>query len=179
MSIVIPPALHEVLGTRQTRLSLITIGSTILGAFVLLGPEVLATNQVALWRRGLALVLLLDIAAGAVANLTAGTSAFYAQSPRRRWVFIAVHVHFPVFAALLGLPLWPAVLVWAYTVGAASVLNLLFAHPEQRVLAGMVLTLGVMGLAALELGPLGTAVAALFMLKVCYAFAVNHGEAPR
>ena len=174
MAIPIPPALHDVLGTRQSVPALaaiaVAVGAVLVVFFSLQGPH----TDVPIWRRMLALVFLLDIAAGAVANLTAGTNDHYAQSARRRWLFIAVHIHLPLFAVLLGLPLAPYVGVWAYVIAAAAGLNLAVRHPDQRVVAGAVMVIGLMALPLLGLDPLGGVAAALFIVKVCYAFAVNH-----
>lgn len=174
MTIRIPSALHEVLGEHQSIAALGAIAASGLGFALLWGPGILQGAEVAFWRRALAFLLLIDIAAGAVANLSAGTNAFYAQRPRHRWGFILLHVHLPLFGALLGLPLGPFVAVWAYTICAAVVLTLLISHPSQRILAGGLLVFGLGALPVLLPDPLSLAVSALFLFKVAYSFAVDH-----
>lgn len=170
----IPSALHDVLGQRQTALSLAAIGAALVGAGVVFAALQGAHAELAVLRRVLAFMLFLDLAAGAVANVTAGTNAHYAQSAQRRWVFIAVHIHLPVFALLMGLPLAPYLMIWAYVMVSVSGLTLVFAHPDQRVMAASVTVLGLMALPLLGLSPVGAVAAGLFIVKLCYAFAVNH-----
>lgn len=174
MSIKIPSLLHEVLGERQSRSGLVLVGLLSAALALLWLPAIAHQGDLALWRKVLAGLLLLDIAAGAAANLTAGTNAFYASRPAHRWGFIAIHIHLPLMATLLGLPLAPYLLVWAYTIAAAVVVNLLQGHPAQRLVAGGLLCLGLMALPLLALDGLGMAASLLFLFKVAYAFAVNH-----
>lgn len=172
----IPSAFHEVLGETQDAPTLVAVGLTA----VLLGGALgwaawpnLA--EVEAWRRVLALLLILDIAAGCAANFTRGTNDFYAARPAHRIGFIAIHVHLPAVLALAGLPLLAGLLVWAWTVAGALVVNALKGKSSQVVAAGALLAAGL-GLAPL-LGPWepwALAVAQLFMVKVLYAFAVNH-----
>lgn len=172
--ILIHSALHDVLGRRQSVLALSAVGAALVGAAVVFAALQGAHADIAIWRRALAFFLLLDLAAGAVANFTTGTNAHYAQSAKRRWVFVTVHIHLPVFAVLMGLPLPPYLILWAFVIVAVSGLTLVFARPEQRVLAALVTVLGLMAVPLLGLAPLGAVAAALFIVKLCYAFAVNH-----
>lgn len=172
--IPIPKALHEVLGETQSRTSLLLVVTTVVIAMALWARPILGVEGVGLWRRVLALLLFMDVAAGAVANLTEGTNRFYAARPAHRWGFIALHFHLLIFAALLDLPLLPFALIWAYVIGATVVLNVLAGYKEQRVLAGGLVATGLMALPLLPLDPLGLVVSALFLFKLCYAFAVDH-----
>lgn len=171
----IPAAFKEVLGSRQSVGALLCIALvTVLAATlwgVTIGQEV-ASNS--LWRQVLAWLLMLDIAAGAIANFTPGTNAFYAERPAWRWGFIAIHVHLPLVGWLLGVPLAPLLGVWAYTIGAAVLVNLTFGRRWQPVLAGTLLCVGVLGISQLSLPAWLMSLTLLFMIKVLYAFAVNH-----
>jgi hypothetical protein len=170
----IPGLLHDVLGERQSPLALVLVAAPCVLGLALWGQVIVGSADVALWRKALALLLFIDIAAGAVANLTRGTNAFYAARPRNRWVFIAVHLHLIAFAALLALPLAPYVAVWAYTISATIILNLLATRQDQRVLAGALVAIGWMILPLMALEPVGLMASALFIFKLCFAFAVNH-----
>lgn len=121
----VPSAFKEVLGARQSAGALLCIAVLTALAATLwaltIGQE---ASSVRLWRQVLAWLLMLDIAAGAVANFTPGTNAFYAERPAWRWGFIAVHVHVVLIGWLLAVPLAPLVLVWGYTIGAAALVNL-------------------------------------------------------
>ncbi|MCH8531348.1 MAG: hypothetical protein LAT65_10895 [Saccharospirillum sp.] len=171
----IPASLKEVLGARQSAGALLCIALlTVLAAIIWnhsMGPD---SGSVGMWRLVLAWLLMLDIAAGAVANFTPGTNAFYAERPVWRWGFIAIHVHLPVVGWLLGLPLAPLLWVWGYTIMAACLVNLCHGRRWQPVLAGSLLCAGALGTALLSLSPWLLSLALLFMIKVLYAFAVNH-----
>lgn len=171
-AVVIPTPLHDVLGERQTRLSIAVIAGV---AVVATLATAQALADVALWRALVAALLIADIGAGAVANLTKGTNDYYAARPRQRWVFIAVHIHLPCVALLLALPLLPALLAWGMTITAAIVVNALHEHPDQRVLAGALLAVVGCALPFLPAQqPVLLVVSALFAAKVAYAFAVDH-----
>ena len=123
----------------------------------------------------LALLLILDIIAGCAANFTRGTNDFYAARPAHRIGFIAIHIHLPVVLALAGLPLVPGLLVWAWTIAGAFLVNALNGRSSQVPVAGVLVAVGL-GAAPLigPWEPWALAVAQLFLVKVLYAFAVNH-----
>ncbi len=174
----IPTPLHDVFGAKQRPLAIALIVAAALGvptALAVAEPHLLTT--VAAWRIVVAALLIADIAAGAVANLTAGTNDHYVARPTARWVFIAVHLHLPAVALLLDLPLVPALIVWAATIGGAVTVNLLRAHPEQRVIAGVFFVAITTAAVLLSDVPALTVVGILFAFKVNYAFAVDHARA--
>ena len=171
--IAIPSPLHDVLGKHQSGPSLVLIGGVAAIALIATAPALVG---IPVWRSVVVALLIADIAAGAVANLTAATNDHYAARPRSRWIFLAVHVHLPVVALLLGAPLAPAIIVWAATIAAGSIVNLLAAGAVQRAAGGaafavilcLVLTLP-------DQHPALLVVSSLFAFKVVYAFAVDHG----
>lgn len=169
-TIAIAPSLRELFGERQSARDLIRIAAVMPLAVAAVLPSLL---DVPMWRSVLAAILVADIAAGAVANLTAGTNGHYAASRRRRALFIAVHVHLPLVALLLDLPLWPAVAAWAMTIIAAVIVER--SKTSQRVTAGALLV-AILAITALVPGASAQLlfVAALFAFKVAYAFAVDH-----
>lgn len=168
--------LQDVFGEAQQPAQLISIlgfGIAVPAILAVTSPEIV--GSVALWRGLLALLLVLDIAAGCVANFTRGTSDFYARQPRNRWVFIAIHVHVVAIAALLSLDLTASIAVWGYTIAAAILVNLLAGTPSQTFAGGLLLAIGLTGIALWPgLSPFMSAVCALFMLKVLFSFAVDH-----
>lgn len=168
--------LHDVFGEAQRPAQLIAILS-----FGIAVPAILAvtmcdlTGSVAPWRSVLALLLVLDIAAGCVANFTRGTSDFYAGRPRNRWVFIAIHIHVVAVAGLLNTDLIPSIAVWGYTIAGAILVNLLAGKPSQTFAGGLLLGIGLTGIGLWPgLSPFMTVVCTLFMLKVLFSFAVDH-----
>lgn len=172
----IPRPLHEVLGETQSPGSIVAVlgvGLVVGGALLVGYAPGLAT--VAPWRAAVAALLLFDLGAGVVANFTRGTNAFYAARPRMRLVFIAIHVHPLVVALLLSRPLGALAAAWGYTVLAAFAVNALAGRASQTPVAGALLAAGVAGVALLPgLTPPDLALAAIFLLKVPFAFAVDH-----
>lgn len=177
-TIRIPRFLHEVLGEEQSALEIALValgGLTAAAAFAAIASSGAASSLARL----VAIILAADLGAGAIANFTRGTSDYYALRPRLRWVFIAIHVHLPLIALLIGVGLGSSAAVWAYTVAAASAVNL-SPPPRQIALAGAFVAVGTMliGILAWDSRALRLA-AALFLVKVAYAFAVDHYAAAR
>lgn len=175
-SLPMPKALHEAFGERQQPLHLAFIlgfGGAVCAFAFSLYPETFA--EISFWKSVLALVILFDIAAGCVANFTPGTNSYYATRPGHRWAFIAMHVHLPLFALLLGEPIAATLALWFYTIMVASVVNLQRNSGNQRVVAA---TLVLVGLLVVLFGgvftPLVALTGMLFLIKVAYAFAVDH-----
>lgn len=168
--------LHDVFGETQQPGQLAAIlgfGIAVPAVLAMTSPELI--GAVAPWRAVLALLLVLDIAAGCVANFTRGTSDFYAGRARNRWLFIAVHVHVVAVAALLNLDLTASIAVWGYTIAGAILVNLRAGRPSQTFVGGLLLSAGLTGIALWPgLTSFMTAVCALFMLKVLFSFAVDH-----
>jgi hypothetical protein len=177
VTVRIPESLHDVLGEQQTRPELAMVaafGMAVTGWILVAGRDLLV--EVPLWRAALAGLLILDVAAGSAANLTRGTNRYYALRPRHRLVFIAVHVHLLAIAWLLEAPLAPAAVVWASTMVAALVVNRLSGSSLQTFVGGVGLAVGIVLVVMLtpSMGPPLAAVAALFLMKVAFAFAVDH-----
>ena len=175
-SLRIHPHLHDVFGEEQPVAYLAAIllfGAAVAVVFTLSAGPLLA--DLAWWRAALALVFVLDIAAGCVANFTPSTNDFYAARPRNRWVFIAIHFHIVLVALLVGSGITAAVTVWAYTIAAAALVNRLAGQGAQTFVGGLLLAVGLTALPLLPgLTPAMMAVSGLFMLKVLFSFAVNH-----
>lgn len=171
----VPQILHDVLGERTRRGDVALI---LLGGAIVAGLFVYQVEQVGLpwWRYLVAIALVADIAAGAVANLTQGTNDYYAERPGHRWAFIAIHVHVLVLAWALQMPLAQAAALWAYTISAAIIVNLQFGSASQLPLAGLLVTVGAAGVLLWQ--PSGPAalslVYLLFLFKVVFSFAVDH-----
>lgn len=171
-----PPALHDVFGESPSwreMAAVLTFGLTA-AVWLTLGLRA-EFSGLPWWRLTIAALVIADIAAGCVANFTRSTNDFYAARPRHRWVFIAVHGHVLVLAAALGADLEVALAVWAYTVVAASVVNVLAGAPAQRFVAGLLLAVALVWIPQIQglTAPL-VVVDCLFVLKVAFAFAVDH-----
>jgi hypothetical protein len=175
-----PSWLHDVLGEEPVAAELAAIVAFALPTATI--TLALTRPTVALWRAALAWLLLADIAAGCVANFTRSTNDYYATRPRNRWAFIAVHVHLPAFAWLVGADpasAWSAAALWLYTILAASVVNGLAGREQQVFVAGLLLSVGLAGVAAVPATMAIRVASALFLTKVAFSFAVDHHRRPR
>jgi len=178
----IPPMLHDIFGEQPTTRSILTIllfGGGLTAALYVAYPDM--TNGLSPLRIALALLLMFDVFCGCLANFTASTSNYYATRSIHRIVFIAVHVHIVLVALLLDADLWYSIGVWAYTMIGACIVNALIGRPSQRFAAGFFLSIGLACMPVIpDVSPYMRIVGTLFMLKVMFAFAVDHyGEAMR
>jgi hypothetical protein len=171
-----PVALRELLGDTFEPVQVMAM----VGFGVVLATAVLAATDLTTlpgWRIALAAALIGDIGAGCLSNFTASTNGFYGARPSLRWVFIAAHGHLVAVAWALGWPMAPAVGVWAWTIGSASVVNVLAGRASQRVVAGGLFAVSVLAPLLWTIPAPMQVVASLFTLKVAYAFAVRHEPA--
>ncbi|MBD1581336.1 hypothetical protein [Pseudoalteromonas sp. S16_S37] len=173
----IPKSLHDVLGEQQSKSALLSIAIfTLLGSIVIFSlmhyqaPE----QSYAWWQYALGELIIIDIVAGAAANFTQGTNHYYAKSAKSRWIFIAIHIHLLAVAVLFEQSLLQALYIWAYVIIGACFLNLLFRNPWQRIIALLVVLGGLIVIASFGLPWWYQLVAGLFLVKVCYSFAVDH-----
>lgn len=176
MTIRMPSYLHDVFGESQTigeilAIALFGVGLTTLLFFVF--PEM--THNLPLWRSAIAYLLIADIFAGCIANFTRSTNNYYAARDKQRLVFIAIHAHILIVAWLLGTGLWNSVIVWGYTIAGAFVVNALKGNQFQIFVAGVLLVLGISIIVlGVETPKYFLVISLLFMVKVLFAFAVDH-----
>lgn len=129
--------------------------------------------ELPVWRAALAASLFFDLAAGVVVNLTRSTNDFYQARPALRWVFLAVHWHLVPLAWLLKLPVTSGLAACSVALAVGGLVNM---RGGNRVIAGAALVVGFAVLAHLSLGPHLLQAAQLFLLKVGFAFAVDHSQ---
>lgn len=188
----VPQFFHDILGETVGLGELIGIAASIVTVSAMLWHYGLS-GIVALggfgWQDLVALLLTIDIVAGAFANLTAGTTAYYAARPVNRIIFIAVHIQ-PLLLfwlwgdALNGSSFFSAggviTVFWSYTAISALAVNALKDRRTQQLLAGCATILGISGLALLPstLPAVIEQILAIYLFKVVYAFAVNHELQP-
>lgn len=175
--IKIPKFFHEILGENQKKIELIFIilfaalSTTFLFIFYY---DFLSTLP--LLNQGILLLLTLDITGGVIANLTYGTDQFYSKRKKTRMVFIAIHIQPILIFLFTKLPLWIGLILWAYTIFCAIILERLKNHPSQKVFAGFDFFVGLVILFGFQssLTPFVTFLILLFLFKVLYSFSVNH-----
>ncbi|MFC0216191.1 hypothetical protein ACFFK0_27725 [Paenibacillus chartarius] len=171
----LPTLLHDVFGKEQRPaviLLIVLFGAIVAGALFFMFPATF--EGIAVWRRVLAFLLIFDICSGSVANFTASTSNYYAERPHKRLVFIAVHVHLPLVALLLGIHSWTSIVVWLYTAAGAYVVNAQSGE-RQVFVSGLLLAAGIGWVPVLYAAePVMLVAGLLFMLKVLFSFSVDH-----
>lgn len=176
-TVMIPKFFHELFGEKQNIIEfLLIIAFTIISA-VAVGIITLTEWKQYDWYQLIVLGLLyLDIAGGVLANLTFSTNQHYQDRPKARLVFIAVHVQPLIIGFVLEAGFWLCVIVWAYTIVSALIVNALNELPIQRTVGGLLMAIGLMGLYLLgqETPLLILTILLLFIIKVIFSFAVNH-----
>ncbi len=173
----IPKFLHELLGEFQTKSSIVVIALFVLISGLLIGilgydewKELSLVKQVVTW------FLFLDISGGVIANLTKGTDLFYERSPRNRWIFIAIHVQPIILSWSMGISISYGIMICAYTLISAVLLNLIRDYSIHNLLAGSFTGLGFL-LAAYFSQSVPFFVSTLFIFyifKVLFSFSVFH-----
>lgn len=135
--IKIPKFFHEILGEFQTISSLVVIALFVLISGFAIGilgydewTRLPLAKQIVTW------FLCLDISGGVVANLTKGTDIFYAKHPRKRWIFIAIHLQPIILSWSMGISIHYGVIICAYTLICASLLNFIRNYSFHNLLAG-------------------------------------------
>ena len=173
----IPKFFHELLGELQSKSSLaaIVIFVVIAGLFVgVLGYEDL--SGLTLLKQAVTWLLFLDISGGVIANLTRGTDTYYDRDPVKRWIFIAIHIQPIILSWSMDISLHYGVIIWAYTLTGAVILNLIRNNPHHILIAGGLTGLGL--LTAVYLGQFvpffAAALWTLYIFKVLFSFSVFH-----
>ncbi|UTV30826.1 hypothetical protein [Photobacterium atrarenae] len=171
---LVPKALHEVFGEKQ---SVIEVVFTAL--FAVVGTSLIYFHfdfpgTAHTWRTAFGLILIADVLAGCLANFTRGTNQYYAQRPKGRLLFIAIHVHLLVIAWLLSAPMLAACWIWLYTIACALLVNRLFGYSLQVFIAASLLCVGLLLILSLALPGWFLVISIFFMMKVMFSFAVDH-----
>lgn len=175
-TIRIPGFLQVLHGERPSLLEVVLVYATA-GAFATLALLFALSRVSALpaWKAVLLWIVAADTSGGVVATFTPSTGRFYASRPGLRWIFLLVHVLHPAALYLLfgGRPVYWAFL-YAYTLAAASAVNILGARQIQETVAVVLLILGMaLLLPIFQSLPFLAWFGPLFMLKLILAFAVR------
>ncbi|WP_448564025.1 hypothetical protein [Thalassotalea ganghwensis] len=167
-----PKFLFEVLGEKQT---ILEVTCTIIFALLGTGAVYLISDiHLSNWKAVLGVLLIGDILAGCLANFSFGTNEYYAKRPNNRLIFIAIHIHILVIAWLLSQPFHDALVVWAYTIISAFIVNALNGRTIQVFIAANFMCFGMFLLIFLSLPTWFFIVCMFFMIKVLFSFSVNH-----
>jgi hypothetical protein len=123
-------------------------------------------------------ILALDIGGGVIANFTTGTNKFYAESLRKKYLFVFFHL------------LQPSILIWIfpnellaifsgtiYTLTSSFIVLLIKSTHYQKIIAVTLLVLALILSALLNYNdPFVQLIMHFFSLKLILAFSVNWTE---
>lgn len=171
-----PKFLHELFGERTTKIELaMVLLSCLVLSSLLLFHSYSEWEGLAFWKKVLFVILTLDITGGVIANLTKGTNEYYQANPKARSVFIAVHVQPLILGWLLGNFLL-GVIVWVLTITATLIVTNLKGKGGQRTVGMAAALIGIGFLVMLAEPHFAlTALLALYIFKLVFSFAVDHG----
>jgi hypothetical protein len=166
--------LSEVFGRETTMFDLLaiiicSISFAVLTLFVKWNADITITKKIILT------ILALDIGGGVVANFTTGTNNYYAESLRKRYLFVLFHL------------LQPSILIWIFPSDLIAILGVsLFTltssiivlnikkHYNQRIVAITLLLLSSILLTLLPYTErLTQMMMQFFSLKLIFSFSVN------
>ena len=174
--IPMPSFLREVFGETQRPLDLflVLISAFSFNLLLLFSHPFLRPSWYS-WKIVLSHLLIFDIAAGAIANLTHSTNEHYQARPSLRYAFYAVHIHLIILFLLLDQSIPKACLITALTVAASLLVNAFKGHPSQRILAASLVVLGSSAIALfLALPSFVLLPSVLFVVKLTFSFSVHH-----
>jgi hypothetical protein len=180
-TIKMPAYLHDVFGEEMTIVELwmiLTVSTAMtLALFTFTRDE---WSLLPVWKTVILFLLIFDIMAGFIANLTFSTNKFYRDRPKNRLIFLLLHIQPLAFSFLINGYLLICFVTWVYTLISALVVNRLQKHPAQKTLAGSLIGIGllVLTLNAPTLPALLLASLVFYQLKLICSFAVDQ-YAPR
>jgi membrane glycosyltransferase len=166
--------LFELFGRETTTFDLLAIVIASL-SFAGLTLALKWNANISLFKLIILTILTLDIAGGVVANFTAGTTNYYAESLRKRYFFVLFHL------------LQPSILIWIFpnefqAILGVSIFTLLCSfivlninkHYTQIITAIILLVLSfILSILLNYSDPLLQIVMQLFSIKLILAFSVN------
>lgn len=176
----IPKPLHEVFGEKISLLEMVVVlaTSTLISIplFVITRSEWVGLPG---WKTAILFLLIFDILAGFIANLTFSTNNYYQDKPRLRLLFIAIHIQPVIFALLLDGYWFVCVAVWIFTILSAYIVNKLNVV-AQKTIAGSLVAIGITGilLVSTDIPVLLLIALVFYQLKVTFSFSVDQ-YAPR
>jgi hypothetical protein len=102
---------HELFGRETTTFDLLAI---VIGSFSVAGLTLALkwNTDISIFKLIILTILTLDIAGGVVANFTTGTTNYYAESSRKRYVFVLFHL------------LQPSILIWIFPNDSQAILEI-------------------------------------------------------
>jgi membrane glycosyltransferase len=166
--------LFELFGRETTTFDLLVI---VIGSLLVAGLTLILkwNSDISNFKLIMLTILSLDIAGGVIANFTAGTTNYYAESLRKRYFFVLFHL------------LQPSILIWIFPNDSQAILGIsIFTlissiivlntkkHNTQRITAITFLLLSfILSIFLNYSDPLLKLFMQLFSIKLILAFSVN------
>jgi hypothetical protein len=154
---------------------LLVFGTSILATALLITAYFDELRSLSLWKSVVFAVVSFDIIGGAVANFTISTDKYYARSNKKRWMFFAEHLfHFMLFYIAIGGTSWFWILIFAYTMVSAAIVNIISEKRVQEIIAPAFVTVGCILFYGFHFViPLMSWFPAVLMIKIIIGFAVQ------
>jgi hypothetical protein len=165
---------HELFGQETTTLDLLAI---IISSFSLAGLTLILIwdAELPVTKKTVLIILASDIGGGVVANFTTGTNNYYAESLRKRYLFIFFHLLQPSFLVWIFPSELLAILgVTIFTLTSSIIVLNTKKQYNQRIVAITLLLLDLILSTFLNYtNPLAQLIMQLFSIKLILAFSVN------
>jgi hypothetical protein len=126
--------------------------------------------------RWLLAIIALDIGGGVVANMSPGTSDYYAKRPKLRWVFIIIHIIHPVLLWIIFPKMIGILIVGATTLLFTAVVNVISGVSNQRMVSATLFVFNLMLLILFKVDVLPLVLLSVFSLKLIVGFGVRWNE---
>jgi hypothetical protein len=128
-----------------------------------------------LWKAAILFVLAADVSGGSMACFSTGMGAYYESRPGLRWGFIFIHFIEPGLLYILfdgRLAYW--LFLYAYTVAAASLVNIIPGRSRREATAVALVVIGIVILLPVGLStPFLAWFGPVYMLKLILGFGVR------
>ena len=165
----VPRFLWEIHGRETTATALVM--TYLAGILFAIAAYVLGKDLEPAWFRWLVAVMALDLGGGMVANMTRGTSTFYAGKPALSLTFLLLHLFYVVLFWLLFSPqlegLWIGLAIVFTAIGIMHIRK----AELKRTLAILAILILILTLALLALPSLLATLLLVFGIKLILAFA--------
>lgn len=166
--------LRELFGRETTRFDLLAIIISSI-SFAILTLILNWNVDISIFKKIALIILAFDIGGGVISNFTPGTNNYYAESLRKRYLFILFHLIQPLILIWIFPNDLQAILgVSIYTLTSSIIVLNINKHNTQRITAITLLLLSFILSVLLNYSdPLLQIVMQLFSIKLILAFSVN------
>ena len=165
---------HELFGRETTTFDLLAVVISSI-SFAGLTLALKWNDDISNFKLIILTILALDISGGVVANFTTGTTNYYAESSRKRYVFVFFHLLQPsILIWIFPNELRPILVISIFTLTSSIIVLNIKMHYIQRIAAITLLLLSFILSTLLNYSdPLLQIVMLFFSIKLILAFSVN------